>query len=142
MVLNLVRHVAASTASILRGEEHARSITMTQILGKKTMESESALWTSLAAQLVRNLPAVWETWVLSLERERLPAPVSCLETPTDGGDLGAIPGKGKAPRSFLPGDSHGRRRPGCDPWRRERLRTPVFLPGDSHGRRSLAGYGS
>ena len=30
----------------------------------------------------------------SLERERLPAP-SCLETPTDGGDLGVIPGEGK-----------------------------------------------
>ena len=36
---------------------------------------------SLCAQLVKNLPAMWETWVLSLvwedhqEKERLPTPV-------------------------------------------------------------------
>jgi len=27
-----------------------------------------------------------------------------------------------------------------DPWRRERLTTPVFCPGEFHGQRSLAGY--
>ena len=27
-----------------------------------------------------------------------------------------------------------------DPWRRERLPTPVFLPGESHGQGSLVGY--
>ena len=27
-----------------------------------------------------------------------------------------------------------------DPWRRERLPTPVFQPGESHGQRSLTGY--
>ena len=38
-------------------------------------------WASLVAQLVKNLPAVWETWVRSLvgkipwRRERLPTPV-------------------------------------------------------------------
>ena len=47
------------------------------------------------AQTVKNLPAVWETWVLFLGQE--------------------------------------------DPWRRERLPTPVFLPGESHGQRSLVG---
>ena len=26
-------------------------------------------WTSLVAQLVKNLPAMWETWVRSLDRE-------------------------------------------------------------------------
>ena len=37
-------------------------------------------WASLLAQLVKNLPAMWETWVQSLvleepwRRERLPAP--------------------------------------------------------------------
>ena len=46
-------------------------------------------WASLVAQLVKNLPAMWETWVESLgwedpqvgktpgRRERLPPPVSC-----------------------------------------------------------------
>ena len=38
-------------------------------------------WASLVAQLVKNLPAMWETWVQSLvgkvlwRRERLPTPV-------------------------------------------------------------------
>ena len=38
-------------------------------------------WASLVAQLVKNLPAMWETWVRSLDweipwrRERLPIPV-------------------------------------------------------------------
>ena len=38
-------------------------------------------WASFVAQLVKNLPAIWETWVRSLgwedplERERLPIPV-------------------------------------------------------------------
>ena len=44
---------------------------------------------SLVAQLVKNLPATWETWVWSLGWE--------------------------------------------DPWRRERLPTPVFWPGEFHG---------
>ena len=50
----------------------------------------------LVAQMVKNLPAMQETWVQSLGWE--------------------------------------------DPWRRERLPTPVFLPGESHGQRNLAGY--
>ena len=34
-------------------------------------------WASLVAQLVKNLPAMWETWVgkISWRRERLPTPV-------------------------------------------------------------------
>ena len=47
------------------------------------------LGTSLVAQLVKNLLAIWETWVRSL-----------------GWD---------------------------DPWRRERLPTPVLWPGEFHG---------
>jgi len=27
------------------------------------------LWASLVAQMVKNLPAMWETWVQSLEKE-------------------------------------------------------------------------
>ena len=43
--------------------------------------TQSQVWASLVAQLVKNLPAMWETWVLSLvgkipcRRERLPAPL-------------------------------------------------------------------
>ena len=49
------------------------------------------MWDSLVAQTVKNLPAMWETWVPSLgqkdpqRREWLPTPV------------------------FLPGKSHGQR---------------------------------
>ena len=46
-------------------------------------------WASLEAQLVKNPPAMWPTWVRSLGLE--------------------------------------------DPWRRERLPTPVFWPGEFHG---------
>ena len=46
-------------------------------------------WASLVAQMVKNPPAMWETWVQSLGWE--------------------------------------------DPWRRERLPTPVFWPGEFHG---------
>ena len=53
-------------------------------------------WASLVAQLVKNPPAMWPTWVRSLGWE--------------------------------------------DPWRRERLPTPVFWPGESPWQRSLAGY--
>ena len=54
-------------------------------------------WASLVAQLVKNPPAIWETWVLSLGRE------DCLE-------------KGKATHSliFWPGEFHGLYSPwGC-----------------------------
>ena len=39
------------------------------------------IWASLVAQVIKNLPAMWETWVQSLvgkipwRRERLPTPV-------------------------------------------------------------------
>ena len=33
---------------------------------RKTSTSASLLWASLVAQLVKNLPAMWETWVQSL----------------------------------------------------------------------------
>ena len=34
-------------------------------------------WASLVAQLVKNLPAIWETWVgkIPWRRERLPTPI-------------------------------------------------------------------
>ena len=53
-------------------------------------------WASLVAQIVKNLPAMWETWVRSLGWE--------------------------------------------DPWRRERLSTPVCWPGKFHGLYSPWGH--
>ena len=50
-------------------------------------------WASLVAQLVKNLPAMWETWVWSL----------CWEDPLE---------KGKVPTPvFWPGEFHGLYRP-------------------------------
>ena len=72
-------------------------------------------WASLMAQLVKNLSAMWETWVQSLGWEDL------LE-------------KGKATHSSIlawrPGFYPW---VGKIPWRRERLPTPVFWPGEFHG---------
>ena len=55
----------------------------------------SFLLASLVAQMVKNLPAVWETWVQS-GSGRSPGggngnsfPYSCLEKPTDRGAWGA-----------------------------------------------------
>ena len=52
-----------------------------------------ALWASLVAQTVNNLPALWETWVQSLgwedpltgEGNSNPLQYSCLENSMDGG---------------------------------------------------------
>ena len=48
-------------------------------------------WASLLAQIVRHLPAMWETWVRSLGQGRCPGEgngnplqYSCLENSTDG----------------------------------------------------------
>ena len=47
-------------------------------LYKRTKRHDTERWASLVAQLVKNLPAMWETWVQSLgwedtlEKERLP----------------------------------------------------------------------
>ena len=68
-------------------------------------------WASLMAQLVKNLPAIWETWVQSLggkipwRRERLPTPV------------------------FWPGEFHGQYSPwgGKESDTTERLSLSLFL---------------
>jgi len=58
-----------------------------------------ALWSSLEAEMAKNLPAMWETWVLSLGWED-PLEKEMATTPV-----------------FLPGKSHGRRSlVGCSPW--------------------------
>ena len=90
-------------------------------------------WVFLVAQLVKNPPAMWETFVgkIPWRRERLPTPV------------------------FWPGEFHGLCSPWGHkesdttehlslhfmiPWRRQWLPTPGFLPGESHEQRSLMGY--
>ena len=56
-------------------------------------------WVSLVAQTVKNLPAMWETWVRSL----------AWEDPWRS--------KWQATPVFLPGKSHGQRSlMGCSPW--------------------------
>ena len=87
------------------------------------------LWASLVAQLVKNPPAMWETWVRSLGWEDplekgqathssilgLPLWLAGKESACNAGDLGSISKLGRFP------------------WRRERLSTPVFWPGEFHG---------
>ena len=94
-------------------------------------------WASPVAQLVKNPPAMWETWVRSLGWEDpqkgrathssiagLPLWLSCKNLPANAEDLrdvGSIPGSGSAP-----GKGHGK---------------PLqYFPGESLGQRSLKGY--
>ena len=70
-------------------------------------------WASLVAQLVKNVPAMWETWVLSLAWE------DALK-------------KGKATQSSILAWRI--------PWLYKWQPTPVFLPGESQGQGSLMGY--
>ena len=70
---------------------------------------QSLIYFSLVAQMVRNLPSVWETWVQSLFWE------DHLE-------------KGMATHSSILGKI---------PWRRERQPTPVFWPREFHGLQSI-----
>ena len=72
---------------------------------------DPAIWVSLIAQLVKNLPAmqeipVWSLgWEDPLERDRLPTPVflgfpcdsAGKEATYNAGDLGSIPGLGRSP---------------------------------------------
>ena len=97
-------------------------------------------WASLVAHLVKNPPAMWETWVgkIPWRRERAPTPV-------------LWPGEFHLALLVLPwwlrqqGICLQFGRPGFDPWvrkipwRRERLPTPVLLSGKFHGERRLEG---
>ena len=101
--------------------------------------NRSNQWTSLVAQLVKNLPAMQETLIRFLvgkilwRRERLLTPVllgfpcgsASKESTCNAGDLGLISGLGKFPR------------------RRDRLPTPVFLDflGGSAGKESTCNAG-
>ena len=70
----------------------------------------------MVAQIVKNLPLVWKTWVQSLVGK----------TPWVQSLVGKIPWV----QSLV----------GKIPWRRTWQATPVFLPGEPHGQRSLAAY--
>ena len=59
---------------------------------------------------------------IASENEDFPGGSEVKNLPASAGDVGLIPG------------------PGCFPWRRKQLPTPVFLTGKSHGQRRLAGY--
>ena len=74
------------------------------------------------AQMLKDLPSVWETWVRSLVR-RIPWRSEWLPTPV-----------------FLPGESHGQRSlVGYSPWgckesdTTERLTLTSLVPSDNNG---------
>ena len=105
--------------------------------------SEDLFRASLVAQLVKNLPAMWEIWVWSLGWED---PLE-KEMATHYSTLAW-----KIPWTEEPGrlQSMGSQRVGHDwatslslfifmHWRRKWQPTPVFLPGESQGRGSLVG---
>ena len=65
-----INNISYADDTILMAESE---VELTSLLMKVKEESEKAVklsiqktWASLVAQLVRNLPAMWETWVQSL----------------------------------------------------------------------------
>ena len=126
-------------------------------------------WASPVAQLVKNLPAVWETWVQSLgwedplEKGKVTTlQYSGLENSRDYTVHGVTKTQTRLRDSLhftslhwssqialvvknLPANAGDRRlrfNPWVRkiPWRREWQFTPVFLPGESYGQSSLVGY--
>ena len=94
--------------------------------------------TSRVAQMVKNLPAVQETWVRSLGWEDSPGgwhgnPLQYFL----GGFPGGSDGKASACNAGDPGSIPGL---GRFPWRRKWQPTPVLLPRKFHGWKSLVGY--
>ena len=96
-------------------------------------------WRPLMAQMVKHLPAMWETQVQFLvgkipwRRNGSPLQYSCLENSMDGRAWqAAVRGLTKSQTrlsdfTFM----H---------WRRQWQPTPVFLPGESQGWGSLVGF--
>ena len=100
-----------------RGSETAASGGLGKASGPRTsteagwLHSELWIGASLVAQLVKNLPAMWETLVVSWvrkicwRRDRLPTPVflgfhcgsAGNESAYNAGDLGLTPGLGRSP---------------------------------------------
>ena len=120
-----------STPVLLPGESHGQRslagyinrVTKSRTWLKQLCTHILLYWASLVAKLVKNLPAMWETWVWSL-------------------GWGDPLEKGKAthcsimawriPWTTVQGVAKN--------WRRKCQPTPLFLPGKSHGQKSLAGY--
>ena len=74
-------------------------VSMTE--GKRTLENLAWHLNALVAQMIKNPPAMQETWVRSLG----------LENPLENG-MATTP-------VFVPGESHGQRSlTGCSPWDR------------------------
>ena len=94
----------------------------------------------LVAQMVKNLPAMWETWIQSL----------CPEDPLEKGmtthsSILGLPwwlsGRESACNARAPEDTGSIPRLGRSPGGENgKLPAPGFLPGEFHGQRSLAGY--
>ena len=114
-----------------------------------TFEAEALSWASLVAQLLKNHPAMWETWVLipglgrsAGEGKGYPLQYSGLEKSMDcimGFPVGA---RNKEP-SCQCWRCKRHRFDSCfgkTPWRRKWQPMPVCLSGESHGQRSLVGY--
>ena len=110
----------------------------------------SWLLSSLVVQMVKNLPAIQETWVgkIPWRRELLPTPVFLEKAMAPHSSTPAW----KIPWMEEPGrlQSMGSLRVGYDwatslwlftfmHWRRKWQPTPVFLPGESQGQGSLVG---
>ena len=97
-------------------------------------------WVSLVAQLIKNLPAMQETWVQSLGREdplekekATHSSILAWRIPwTSGKELDTTEQLSLFTFTFLKALTHTCRRRQWHP-------TPVLLPGKSHGRMSLVG---
>ena len=84
---------------ILKGkqEAHGKKVHVPNVLTGLNLRTKTVKWASLVDQLVKNLPAVWETWVRCPGWEDSPGEVIRLPTPV-----------------FWPGELHGLYSPwGC-----------------------------
>ena len=96
-----------------RGEERAGAVSPDHIMKALNAVLRSVNFIGCSGILL-NLLQRWRASLVAQMVKNLPA---------NAGDLVSIPGSGT-----------------FDPWRRERLHTPIFLPGEFHGQRSLVGY--
>ena len=120
-------------------------------------------WASLVAQLIKNPPAVWESWVRSLGWEDplvkgtathsniLPWRMPWTTVAKSWTWLSDFEKNNCITKMSFPGGARVKEHKRCRryrfslwggqiPQRKEWLPTPVFSPGESHGQRSLMGY--
>ena len=92
------------------------------------------LWGPLVAQMMKNPPAVQETWVQSLGCKDPLEKEMAIYSSILGASL-------VAQMVMISTAMQETQVQSLEiPWRREWLPTPVFLPAESHGQRSLLGY--